>query len=132
MALDALTPTTAEATPPRTWTQQRNNVLRAAGRTVDVNTPAGRQQAAAMLVSEIGFKPLLAEMRKLPFGEQFHGGRAEDMFGEQLDQRLADTVALADRSGLTASFARYFEPPAQVAPMRPDGTLLAAGKAVSA
>ena len=59
-----------------------------------------------MLTSQMFFAPMLAEMRKLPFGKQFgHGGRMEDAFGEQLDMRIADSVARSDR-GLTAEIAR--------------------------
>lgn len=53
------------------------------------------------------FVPLLQEMRELPFGRQFgNGGRGEEVFGEQLDQQLADALARGDRSGLVDQVAR--------------------------
>ena len=56
----------------------------------------GRTLAALLF-----FAPLLAEMRKLPFGRKFaSGGRTEEIFGEQLDLRIADSVA-ANCGGLT-------------------------------
>lgn len=56
--------------------------------------PALIRQTASQLVSQLFFQPMLAEMRKLPFGGEIgQGGRGEEVFGEQLDQRVADAVA---------------------------------------
>ena len=75
--------------------------LLAAGRKLDANDPKLVRQAAAQIVSQLFFAPLLAEMRKLPFGHKFaSGGRTEEIFGEQLDLRIADSVA-ANCGGLT-------------------------------
>jgi hypothetical protein len=75
--------------------------LLAAGRKLDANDPGLVRQAAARVVSQLFFAPLLAEMRKLPFGQRFAtGGRTEEIFGEQLDLRIADSVA-ANCGGLT-------------------------------
>jgi hypothetical protein len=75
------------------------------GRALDPRDPRVAHEAAALLTSQLFFAPLLAEMRKLPFGKQIgHGGRAEEVFGEQLDQRIADAVARSDGS-LTAQLA---------------------------
>jgi len=64
------------------------------GRTLAVLLAAGRK-------SQLFFAPLLAEMRKLPFGRKFaSAGRTEEIFGEQLDLRIADSVA-ANCGGLT-------------------------------
>jgi hypothetical protein len=72
----------------------------------DPHDPAVVRQTAAGLVSQLFFAPLLAEMRKLPFGKQLtDGGRTEAVFGEQLDTRLADTIAAADGGGLTTKVA---------------------------
>ncbi len=80
------------------------------GRKLDAQDPAVAREAAAMLTSQIFFAPMLAEMRKLPFGKEFgHGGRMEDAFGEQMDTRIADSVARSDR-GLTAQIARKLMP----------------------
>lgn len=78
---------------------------RALGRGVDRDDPRQTREAAAMLTSQLFFAPMLAEMRKMPFGKEFgHGGRTEEAFGEQLDMRMADTIARADGS-LTAQIA---------------------------
>ncbi|MGE0481723.1 MAG: hypothetical protein AB7Q17_14755 [Phycisphaerae bacterium] len=74
---------------------------RAAGRALDPRDPGAVRQAAGQMLADLFFKPLLAEMRKLPFGKEFGGGgRTEEIFGEQLDQQIADRVAVADRGGI--------------------------------
>ena len=51
--------------------------LLAAGRKLEANDPKLVGQAAAQVVSQLFFAPLLAEMRKLPFGRTFaSGGRS--------------------------------------------------------
>jgi hypothetical protein len=85
---------------------RRLGVWRALGRKLDARDPNLAREAASLLTSQLFFAPLLAEMRRLPFGREFgHGGRMEDAFGEQLDMQIADTVARSDR-GLTAQLAK--------------------------
>jgi hypothetical protein len=92
--------------------QQRIAALESLGRPVDPTDPEGVRATAGLMLAELAFKPMLAEMRKLPFGKGlFDGGRTEEIFGERLDQEIADTVAGADTGGLTAQFARYLQPP---------------------
>jgi len=80
--------------------------LLAAGRRLDTRDPAVAQLAAGQLVSELFFKPVLAEMRSLEFGAEFaSGGFAESVFAQQLDQRLADTLALSGGAGLVSQVA---------------------------
>lgn len=75
------------------------------GRPLKGDDPRLAREAAALLSSQLFFAPLLAEMRKLPFGKRFgHGGRTEEAFGEQLDLQLADAVARSD-PGFTARLA---------------------------
>ncbi|MGE3180419.1 MAG: rod-binding protein [Phycisphaerae bacterium] len=63
--------------------------------------PKSAREAATKMVSQLFFVPMLEAMRELPFGKEFgSGGRTEEIFGEQLDQQLADKIAKADRSGL--------------------------------
>ncbi|MFQ5806195.1 MAG: hypothetical protein ACE5I3_07085 [Phycisphaerae bacterium] len=90
-------------------------MMRGLGRRLDPNDPHVIREAAALLTSQLFFAPLLAEMRKLPFGREFgHGGRLEEAFGEQLDQRIADTVARCDR-GLTPQVAKRLAQKSQAA-----------------
>jgi len=84
--------------------------LLTAGRKLDVQDPAVARQTAEQLGSELFFKPLLAEMRKFPLGRQLSDERSEAVFGEQLDQRLADSVAAAT-PGLTNVLLRHFGAP---------------------
>jgi len=96
--------------------------MRGLGRRLDAKDPRRIREAASLLTSQLFFAPLLAEMRKLPFGREFgYGGRVEEAFGEQLDQHIADTVARAD-PGLTAWLAgRLAQGPRAAA--RPDPKL---------
>lgn len=83
---------------------------RAAGRALDPHDPGAVRQAAGQMLADLFFKPLLAEMRKLPFGKEFGGGgRTEEIFGEQLDQQIADRVAVADRGGLAKQLIARLE-----------------------
>ncbi|NUQ49766.1 MAG: hypothetical protein HUU27_07595, partial [Phycisphaerae bacterium] len=68
---------------------------------------AALRQTATQLVSQLFFQPLLAEMRKLPFGGPgADGGRGEEVFGEQLDLRVADAVAGASGGSLKRTIVR--------------------------
>ncbi len=72
---------------------------------------AAVRQVASQLVSQLFFAPLLAEIRRLPFGRQIgHGGRGEEVFGEQLDLRIADAVAGAAGDTLKKRIERELGP----------------------
>ncbi len=72
----------------------RLRLTQSLGRRVDSRDPAVRQQAASRLSSELFFKPLLAEMRKFPFGRELtSGGWAGSAFDDRFDERIADAVA---------------------------------------
>lgn len=76
------------------------------GRRPHADTPAATRGTAAKLLSQLFFAPMLAEMRKLPFGQKFAtGGRTEAIFGEQLDIRLADAVGASGAGGITQQIA---------------------------
>lgn len=100
-------PRFAPGGPPRydAGAPRKLGALRDLGRKIDADDPRLVREAAALLTSELFFAPLLAEMRKLPFGKEIgHGGRGEEVFGEQLDTRIADVIARGDQ-GLTAQLA---------------------------
>lgn len=87
------------------------NTLRNMGRKLTSDDPRVRREAAAKLASQLFFQPLLAELRKTPFGEKLgRGGRTEEVFGEQLDTRVADTVAFSDPGGLTTQLESTIDP----------------------
>ena len=91
-------------------TQRLRQLLSAAGHDAKLTSPGERRGAAALLVSELSFKPLLAEMRKFDLGKGLlDGGRTEEIFGEQLDERLADTVAQAGSAGLSSQIAKLLD-----------------------
>ena len=55
---------------------RRLGAWRALGRKLDSGDPRLAREAASLLTSQLFFAPMLAEMRKLPFGKEFgHGGR---------------------------------------------------------
>ncbi len=88
---------------------QTLRVTESLGRRLNPRDPAVVRQAAGQLVSELFFAPLLAEMRKFPFGRELAtGGQTEAAFGQQLDQRIADTVAASD-DGLVKQIVRRLE-----------------------
>jgi Rod binding domain-containing protein len=88
----------------------------AVGRKLDVHDPAVARRTAAQFLSELFFKPILAEMRRFPIGRELTtGGQTESIFGEQLDQRIADGVA-ASQPGLVNAMLRNFGDRAAVPP----------------
>ncbi|MFO0839419.1 MAG: hypothetical protein U1D55_12950 [Phycisphaerae bacterium] len=89
--------------------------IRPANTTPQPPAPSGKaREAAAQAVSQLFFAPLLAEMRKLPFGTKFgNGGRGEEVFGEQLDLRLADLASRSSGNNLTALLAQRLSHTAQ-------------------
>ncbi len=71
--------------------------LLASGRQLDTQDPGVIRESAAQFMAELFFVPLLSEMRQFPFGHELaSGGQTEEIFGQQLDQRIADQVASAD------------------------------------
>lgn len=87
----------------------------ALGRLVDPHDPVVLRATAAQFTAELFLKPLLADVRRFPFGDELgRGGQTESIFGEQLDQRVADNVAAADR-GLLRAMVRELTPRATVA-----------------
>lgn len=85
--------------------------LRQSGRKLDHDDPRVRREAAAKLASQLFFQPLLAELRKTPFGEKLaRGGRTEEVFGEQLDTRVADAIAFSDPGGLVTQLETAIDP----------------------
>ncbi len=97
----------------RTGTGLSPDAIRASlamGRKLDHADPGVVRQAAANMVSELFFKPVLAEMRKFPFGRELAtGGYTESVFGEQLDQRVADIVADSN-TGLARQITEQLQP----------------------
>lgn len=86
---------------PRTADELRT--LAELGRRLGPTDPDVQRQAATQLLSELFFKPLLAEMRRFPFGRELAtGGQTESIFGERLDERVADTVSAGARGVVDA------------------------------
>lgn len=90
--------------------RQERAALEQLGRQAALQQTQDARQTAGDLVASLFFAPLLEEMRKLPFGRKFsHGGRGEDAFAQQLDTRLAHTIASADQRGLVDQVAGWIE-----------------------
>lgn len=63
---------------------------------------AQADKAASEFVAGALVRPLLAQARNDPFKSKlFHGGQAEEMFGEQLDGVLADRITQSARFPIT-------------------------------
>lgn len=68
------------------------------------------RDVAGKLVSEMLLKPMLAELRQFPFGKSFSsGGRGEEVFGEMLDERLADTAGQTAGAAITSFIETQLE-----------------------
>lgn len=75
-----------------------------------IAAPRSPESIASALVAQLFYSPLLAEVRRLPFGRGVgHGGRGEEIFGEQLDQHFADAVAARTAGGLKRAVVRRME-----------------------
>ncbi|MFH1747506.1 MAG: hypothetical protein ABIG44_10730 [Planctomycetota bacterium] len=80
------------------------------GRQLDNDSPVMVREACAQMVSELFFKPMLAQMREFPIGTRFaSGGHGEKIFAQYLDEQIADTVAAADSSGLVTRLTRELQ-----------------------
>ena len=86
--------------------------LEAAGRGQTATARPGRpslQEAADQLVSTAFVLPLLEQARQDPFkSDLFHGGRGEEVFGQQLDVIYADRITASSKFGLAEAIARQF------------------------
>lgn len=73
---------------------------------LDPEKDATLRKAAEQLVATTFIQPMLAKMRDDPFkSDLFHGGRTEEIFGEQLDTILSERiVARADFSIVDAVY----------------------------
>jgi len=111
---------TAATTTAVTGASDRVQALWASGEKLDAQDPAVVHETAARLVSELFFAPMLAEMREFPFGKGIaDGGRAEAVFGEQLDRQIADQVSRSDR-GLVRQVAAQLQRQQATAPAGAD------------
>jgi Rod binding domain-containing protein len=67
------------------------------------------EEAADQLVAAAFILPLLEQVRDDPFkSDMFHGGQAEEIFGQQLDVLLADRISASANFGLSESLAHQF------------------------
>lgn len=65
-------------------------------------------QAADQLVSTAFVQPLLSQLRDDPFkSDMFHGGRAEEIFGQQLDTILSERVTSSSNFGISEAVASH-------------------------
>lgn len=83
---------------------------RGLGRSVVARDPRLVRDAAGKLLADLFFAPLLAEVRRASKGSRFGGGRGEEIFGQQLDQRMADTIAASAATGLRTAIERKLTP----------------------
>jgi Rod binding domain-containing protein len=88
------------------------SVLPIAASQANAAKPTFEQQlrgAAEQLVATAFISPILAESRDSPFkSEMFHGGQAEDIFGQQLDTILSERISTAAGFSLTDAIVSQF------------------------
>jgi hypothetical protein len=97
----------------------RFRALVALGRRTGTADRSLHREAATQLLSELFYKPLLKEMRAFPFGRALAtGGQVESIFGEKLDERIADRVAGRD-DGVLKQIMRQLERFAQTTSAEP-------------
>lgn len=117
LSLDNLTPAAAPAVLNRSNGEgfaqrlQALQVQASPGNTADqadANRAKDLRKAAEQLVATTFIQPMLAKMREDPFKtDLFHGGRTEEIFGEQLDTILSERiVSRADFSIVDAVYNR--------------------------
>ncbi len=99
LSIDNLTPAAAPAVLNRPGGEgfaQRFEALRARSAGADgaeAERAADLRKAAEQLVATTLIQPMFAKMREDPFkNDMFHGGRTEEIFGEQLDTILAERI----------------------------------------
>jgi len=69
------------------------------------------RESADQLVSTAFILPLLEKARNDPFkSELFHGGRGEEVFGQQLDVIFADNITKSSNFGISDALVRRFQP----------------------
>jgi len=81
-----------------TWRLATANIarLRSASRTDTSQRAEAARQLASLFVYQ-----LLREMRKtIPKSTLFDGGRAQEIYEQMIDERLADHIAASDQFGL--------------------------------
>jgi len=72
---------------------QTGGEMRSIGRQIDQADAQRAREAAEQLVASAFILPLLTQLRNDPFkSELLHGGRGEQMFGQQLDTVIADRI----------------------------------------
>ena len=92
-------------------------------------TSAGRDRqqvrdAAKQFVSTAFIMPLLAQARQDPFrSELFHGGQAEEMFGQQLDQHYADAMVNGMNFPLVDAIEKFVFAAAKKRQAAPEGQI---------
>ena len=90
----------------KAFAQQLQAVRSGASDGLDPQKAQMLRKAAQQLVATTFIQPMLAKMRDDPFkSDLFHGGRTEEIFGEQLDTILSERiVAKADFSIVDAVY----------------------------
>lgn len=75
------------------------------------------REAADQLVATAFILPLLEQARNDPFkSDMFHGGRGEDIFGQQLDVIFADGITKSAHFGISDALVRQFQNPTSEQP----------------
>ncbi len=75
------------------------------------------REAADQLVATAFILPMLEQVRHDPFkSDMFHGGKGEEVFGQQLDVIFADNITKSANFGISDALVRRFQPAATTPP----------------
>ena len=120
LSLDALTPatTSSSAGAVRGFGKDFAGLLTDSSRQASETSAPGvvkndeMREAADQLVATAFILPMLAQARHDPFKrEMFHGGRAEEVFGQQLDVIFADNITKSANFGISDALVARFQKP---------------------
>lgn len=117
--MSPLAPTSLDALNPRGNTLTTPGAARAGGKDFAAMIESSRapandeaREAADQLVATAFILPLLEQARNDPFkSEMFHGGRGEQIFGQQLDVIFADAITKSANFGISDALVRRFQQP---------------------
>jgi len=108
--MNSVLPTTSQTPEPTTAALRATPKASSAGgfatalnsaRSTSSNAMSELREAAQQMVASAFILPLLQQVRDDPFkSDLFHGGKSEDLFGQQLDTILADRIVDASRLGV--------------------------------
>lgn len=115
LSLDALVPATPPATAGALRTGGKDFAAMLTGSESIGHTAMKNDElrdAADQLVATAFILPMLEQARNDPFkSDMFHGGKGEEVFGQQLDVIFADNITKSANFGISDALVQRFQKP---------------------